>query len=88
MFPIYSIFSLLSICYPNAYVYLNGWVKVIEGIAMYSFLMLLCDYLAPNDRHRVEFFASMRIPKGSDKKQTADGLSWLKVCNPYATSLR
>jgi hypothetical protein len=82
MFPIYSIFSLLSICFPDTYVYLNGWVKFFEGIAMYSFLMLLCDFLAPNDRHRVEFFASLRIPSKFDKSKTTDGLSWLKVSDP------
>ncbi|KAJ5984242.1 hypothetical protein N7481_006341 [Penicillium waksmanii] len=78
MFPIYSIFSLLSICFPDTYVYLNGWVKFFQGIAMYSFFMLLCDFLAPNDRHRVEFFASLRIPSRFDKSNTTDGLSWLK----------
>ncbi|KAJ5089734.1 hypothetical protein N7532_008418 [Penicillium argentinense] len=75
--PIYSIFSFLSICFPDAYVYLIGWVEVFQGIALYSFLMLLCDFLAPNDRHKVYFFASLRIPSSYNKDKTTDGLSWL-----------
>ncbi|KAJ5595974.1 hypothetical protein N7450_002432 [Penicillium hetheringtonii] len=78
LFPLYSIYSFLSICFPNAYVYLVGWTLVFQGIALYSFLMLLCDFLAPNDRHRVEFFASLRIPQMYNKSKTTDGLSWLK----------
>lgn len=56
-----------------------GWIEVIQGIALYSFLMLLCDFLAPNDRYRVFFFASLRIPGRKDKTKTTDGLTWLQV---------
>jgi len=79
LFPLYSIYSFLSICFPNAYVYLVGWTLVFQGVALYSFLMLLCDFLAPNDRHRVEFFASLRIPQMYNRSITTDGISWLKV---------
>ncbi|CEO60463.1 hypothetical protein PMG11_05090 [Penicillium brasilianum] len=78
LLPIYSILSFISICFPNSYVYLTGWVEVIEGIALYTFLMLLCDFLAPNDRNRVDFFASLRIPSRMDKTKTNDGLTWLQ----------
>ncbi|KAJ5987764.1 hypothetical protein N7481_002974 [Penicillium waksmanii] len=79
LFPLYTVYSLLSICFPNAYVYLVGWTKVFQGIALYWFLMLLCDFVTPNDRHRAEFFASLRIPKRYSTTKTTDGLSWLKV---------
>ncbi|KAJ5168555.1 uncharacterized protein N7482_004149 [Penicillium canariense] len=78
LLPLYSIFSIIPICFPNAYVYLVGWIEVFQGIALYTFLMLLCEVLAPHDRHRVDFFASLRIPKRSDKNATTDGLSWLQ----------
>lgn len=79
LMPIYSILSFISICFPNAYVYLVGWVEVIQGIALYTFLMLLCDFLAPNDRNRIIFFSSLRIPGRTDKNKTTDGLTWLQV---------
>ncbi|KAL3455171.1 organic solute transporter Ostalpha-domain-containing protein [Aspergillus heterothallicus] len=78
LFPLYTIYSFLSICFPNAYVYLVGWTKVFQGVALYWFLMLLCDFVTPNDQHRAEFFASLRIPKPFSRTDTRDGLSWLK----------
>lgn len=88
LLPIYSILSFISICFPNSYVYLTGWVEVIEGIALYTFLMLLCDFLAPNDRNRVDFFASLRIPSRMDKTKTNDGLTWLQVSQVSFSNLR
>lgn len=79
LFPLYTIYSLLSICFPNAYVYLVGWTKLFQGIALYWFLMLLCDFVVPKDRHRAEFFASLKIPKRYSTSKTTDGLSSLKV---------
>ncbi|KAJ5082264.1 hypothetical protein N7532_011307 [Penicillium argentinense] len=78
LFPLYTIYSLLSVCFPNAYVYLTGWTKVFQGVALYWFLMLLCDFVVPKDQHRAEFFASLRIPKRFSTTKTTDGLSWLK----------
>ncbi|KAJ5899346.1 hypothetical protein N7495_004090 [Penicillium taxi] len=78
MLPLYSIFSFLSICFPNAYVYLNGWIEVFQGVALYSFLMLLCDFLAPNDQSRIYFFSSLQISERSKKSETTNGLTWLR----------
>lgn len=83
LLPIYSILSFIPICFPNAYVYLVGWVEVIQGIALYTFLMLLCDFLAPSDRNRIIFFSSLRIPGRTDKNKTTDGLTWLQVVHSY-----
>lgn len=79
LLPLYSIFSFLSICFPNAYVYLEGWTEFFQGMALYTFLVLICDFLAPDDRRRVYFFMSMRIPKKGGGGQTGDGLAWLHV---------
>ncbi|KAJ5114254.1 hypothetical protein NUU61_000013, partial [Penicillium alfredii] len=78
LFPLYTIYSLLSVCFPNAYVYMFGWTKVFQGVALYWFLMLLCDFVVPDDQHRIEFFASLRIQKGYSRTKITDGLSWLK----------
>ena len=83
LLPLYSIFSFIPICFPNTYVYMFGWIEVVQGIALYSFLMLLCDLLTPNDQQRVFFFASLRIPGRKDKTKTTDGLMWLQVRHWY-----
>lgn len=83
LLPLYSIFSFIPICFPNTYVYMFGWIEVVQGIALYSFLMLLCDLLTPNDQQRVFFFASLRIPGRTDKTKTTDGLMWLQVRHWY-----
>ncbi|KAL3474446.1 organic solute transporter Ostalpha-domain-containing protein [Aspergillus californicus] len=78
LFPLYTLYSFLSICFPNAYVYMVGWTKVFQGVALYWFLMLLCDFAVPDAQHRAEFFASLRIPTRLGKAKTRDGLSMLK----------
>lgn len=79
LLPAYSVLSFISICFPNVYAYLEPWTEVFQGIALYSFQMLLIDFLAPNDRQRIYFFSSLNIPKAFKKGQYRDGLSWLKV---------
>lgn len=64
--PSYSIASFLSICFPNAYVYLNPWLNVIQGIALASFFLLLCDYISTDSHQRDAFFANVQL---SSKKQ-------------------
>lgn len=79
LLPAYSVLSFVSICFPNAYAYLEPWCEVFQGIALYSFQMLLIDFLAPNDRQRTYFFSSLSIPRAFKKGQYRDGLSFLKV---------
>jgi hypothetical protein len=79
MLPSYSMVSFACILWPKAYVYLSGWVEVFQAIALYAFLMLLIDFLAPSDEERISFFASLRVKKTFKKDKYREGLSWLKV---------
>ena len=77
LLPLYAIFSFLSVCFPNAHVYLHGWIDYFQGMALYSFLMLLCDFVTPNDMHQ-GYFASLRIPKKKGSNITINGLVWFQ----------
>lgn len=59
--PSYSIVSFLSICFPNACVYLNPWLNVIQGIALATFFLLLCDYISTESHQRDAFFANVEL---------------------------
>ncbi|CAI7671214.1 unnamed protein product [Penicillium manginii] len=80
LIPAYQILSYASICFPNAYVYLQGFTEVFQGIALYSFLMLMCDFMAPTDQGKVEFFSSLEIKEQWRPKRTRNGLKFLKRC--------
>jgi hypothetical protein len=46
---------------------------------MFYFFMLMCDFLAPTDRERIELFSSLRIRRHFQKKKTRNGMQFLKV---------
>lgn len=79
MLPAFSVLSFISICWPNSYVYMEGWTEVFQAMALYSFHMLLIDFLGPTERLRDEFFGNLRVKKAFKKGQYREGLSWLKV---------
>lgn len=79
MLPSYSGVSYAALAWPNVSVYLSGWVEVFQAVALYAFLMLLIDFLAPSDEERISFFASLRVKKTFKKGKYREGLSWLKV---------
>lgn len=79
MIPSYQVVCFISICFPNSYIYLAGYVEVFQGIALYAFLMLLCDFMAPTDRSKVEFFSSLEIKRQWQPKKKRNGLAFLKV---------
>jgi hypothetical protein len=80
LLPAYSIISFLAICFPDAYVYLVAWLDLFQSIALYSFFLLLCDFLNPNEEQRGLIFATMRPKKGRRSSETMDGLVWFQVC--------
>ncbi|KAJ5093725.1 hypothetical protein N7456_009586 [Penicillium angulare] len=79
MLPAYSVLSFICICFPNSYVYFQGWTELFQGIALYAFHMLLIDFLGPTERRRDEFFGKLRVKKSFRKGQYREGLSWLKL---------
>lgn len=79
LIPSYQILSFISICFPNSYIYLQGFTEVLQGVALYSFLMLLCDFMAPNDKSKVEFFSSLETKRQWQPKKKRNGLAFLSV---------
>ncbi|CAI7677830.1 unnamed protein product [Penicillium pancosmium] len=79
LLPSYQVLSFASICFPNSYIYLQGYTEVFNGIALYSFLMLLCDFMAPTDQSKVEFFSSLETKRQWQPKKKRNGLAFLKL---------
>jgi len=46
LIPIYSVVSFLSICFPNAYVYIFAWTDFCQSITLGTFFLLLNEYLS------------------------------------------
>jgi membrane-associated phospholipid phosphatase len=65
----YALVSFFSVAFPEASVYMHPWLDVIEGTALGSFFLLLCDYISPSQEQREIFFATK--PKC--------GIRWFKV---------
>ena len=65
----FALISFLSVCYPEAEVYIHPWLDPVEGFALGSFFLLLCDYVSPHQHEREAFFAAKQ----------KNGLKWFKV---------
>ncbi|KAJ5610094.1 hypothetical protein N7510_006813 [Penicillium lagena] len=46
LIPLYSGISFLSICFPNAYVYIYAWTDFVQSITLGTFFLLLNEYLS------------------------------------------
>lgn len=66
--PIFSIGCFLEILFPNAYVYINPWLDFAQALALCSFFLMMCQFVAPSDTQREQFFAALQVPQG--KKNT------------------
>ncbi|RAK95821.1 DUF300-domain-containing protein [Aspergillus ibericus CBS 121593] len=80
--PVYSIFSFLSVCFPNGYVYFSSWPDPFEGVALYSFFLLLCEFIAPSDEQRLQLIATQQIKPSRLRRRRRsppmDGLTWFR----------
>lgn len=79
MIPSYQVLSFIAICFPNTYLYLQGFTEVFQGIALYAFLMLLCDFMAPSEEGKVKFFSSIETKRQWQPKKKRNGLAFLSV---------
>ncbi|GKZ26931.1 hypothetical protein AbraIFM66951_005135 [Aspergillus brasiliensis] len=79
LIPSYQILSYISICFPNSYIYLQGFTEVLQGVALYAFLMLLCDYMASDDQSKVKFFSSLETKRQWQPKKKRNGLAFLSL---------
>lgn len=78
LLPLYSIFSLLGICFPEVYVYLEPWLDVFQSVALGIFYLLMLEFLAPSISRENMFFAPLAIPP-SGSESPAESLSWYRV---------
>lgn len=78
LIPLYSIFSFLSICFPNAFVYLVPWASLFQALALGSFFLLMCEFVSPNSTQRDVFFAALELPSKNGTTRPL-GLRWFKV---------
>ncbi|KAL6904752.1 organic solute transporter Ostalpha domain-containing protein [Trichoderma evansii] len=76
--PFYSLFCLLSICFPKADVYLVPWLEVFQSISLCAFFLLMCDFISPDSEKRSAFFAKMTVLDKKAKAGTVGGLSWFR----------
>ena len=75
--PTYSILNLLSISFPSAYVYIEPWLNVSEGIALATFFLLLCNFISTDSYQRDAFFSGVQL---QDKKgEPIDGPAMYRV---------
>ncbi|RAK77554.1 OSTA/TMEM184 family protein [Aspergillus fijiensis CBS 313.89] len=77
LLPLYSIFSLLGICFPEVYVYLEPWLDVFQSVALGIFYLLMLEFLAPSISRENMFFAPLAIPP-SGSESPAESLSWYR----------
>ena len=77
LIPVYSLFSFLSVIFPNAGVYLLPWLDVFQANSLCAFFLLMCTYISPHDDQRDMLFAAMTL--FDKKKGQIEGLSWYRV---------
>ncbi|EED21836.1 transmembrane protein, putative [Talaromyces stipitatus ATCC 10500] len=74
--PVYSIVSFLCICFPNAYVYLDTWLDVVQGDLLTTFFLLLCDYISTDPYQREAYLAKVDLPLNKKTQQPVDAVAW------------
>ena len=83
LIPIYSVIAFLSLCFPNAYVYLFPWTDFFQSIALGTFFLLMAQYVFPSKYNRDVMLQNLEIaPKKSSngsEPEPVDGLQWYKV---------
>lgn len=75
--PLYAIVNLLCICFPQAQVYLDPILELLQALCLASYFMLLCEYISPHDEGRDGFFSQIEIKdKKADGGVVQDGVKW------------
>ncbi|KAJ5190997.1 uncharacterized protein N7498_009982 [Penicillium cinerascens] len=78
LLPLYTITSFVSVCFPKADVYLEPWLEVFQAIALASFFLLLCEFIASDNQTEVDvFFAAFEAPKKKNGERM-HGLEWFR----------
>jgi hypothetical protein len=75
----YLIILFHAICFPDANVYLVAWLDLFQSIALYSFFLLLCNFLNPIEEERGAFLAKLRPKKDGESPKTMESLVWFRL---------
>ncbi|KUI74060.1 hypothetical protein VM1G_09704 [Cytospora mali] len=67
--PIFAIGCFLEVSFPNAYMYINPWLDVVQAVALCNFFLLMCQFVSPSDSHRELFFAGLKVPQKKKKSR-------------------
>lgn len=65
--PLFAIGCFLEVSFPNAYMYINPWLDVVQAVALCNFFLLMCHFVSPSDSHREVFFAGLKVPQKKKK---------------------
>ena len=79
LIPFYSLFSLLSICFPKADVYISPWLDVVQAFALGSFFLLMCEFVSEDTQERDSFFNALEIKDKKGRKPSGGSLFWYRV---------
>ena len=83
LIPLYSLFSFLSLCFPEAKVYLLPWLDVFQANSLCAFFLLMCDYISTSHEQRDVFFAAFTVLDKKSPNGSINGLAWYRVrCDP------
>ncbi|OAA53124.1 hypothetical protein ISF_08965 [Cordyceps fumosorosea ARSEF 2679] len=75
--PLYAIVNFLCICFPQAQVYLDPILELIQALCLASYFMLLCEYISPHNEGRDGFFSQIEIKdKKAEGGVVQDGVKW------------
>ena len=86
MVPVYVIFAWMSFMFYRDSVYLTIAELVWEAVAVASFYMLMCSWIAPSHAFQIEFFATRKAPKWKvlswfGVRSARSGISWFNICS-------
>ncbi|KAL2832194.1 organic solute transporter Ostalpha-domain-containing protein [Aspergillus pseudoustus] len=76
LLPLYSITSFLAICFPTAAVFLTPWLEVYQGLALGSFFLLLCEFLAADNEGGLDAFFDSYEPPQKRGESGMTGVEW------------
>ena len=82
LIPLYAVFGLIGIIFPEADAYLDPWSDIFEANSLVAFFLLLCEYVSQHHEQRAAYFSGIEL---SDKKATkngVDGATWFRVRLP------
>ncbi|KAI0123767.1 organic solute transporter Ostalpha-domain-containing protein [Xylariales sp. AK1849] len=83
--PIYAIGTLIEVCAPRSYIYLQPWLEVAQACALACFFILLCRLLSSEtDQRQDVFLAPMKLVQEKKEESTTEAVAryrrtWIRI---------